>query len=985
MKANKFKIGLLSAAAVLGLGVFSSCSKDFQGDIDAINKRLDNLTAKFEDGTYVTKIEKTANGIKLYPSKGDPIEVTNGKDGRPGTIVKIGEDGFWYIDDHKTDYPAAGKQGPKGDPGAKGEPGAKGDPGAKGEPGAKGDPGAKGADGADGVYYVPGTMGNEKGFWVKVDPNTKPATRTITTDKWLPEGTISAVYENGVVTLMNVEGAKDGIVKLGQASGFQLKFIPSVVADEGGALPIVAVGGLSTPCENDVTAATRVMLRVSPSNVTVDQIKTDGIYVRYNNPTVLRSAKANPSAKFVSLKEGVLTVDISAQTKYINDEANKIDQIAVVVPMVNGAENESDWAKLDKSVISYADLHLAKKSNSILFPTTLDRAKTLAKTLDSRYTGAEDELRFSVVDLQYSETIDLNEQVTTLLKDKAFEGFDVYALSYAFDLKDGTKENKDITFKRGDNDTEQQAFINLDGSKISARVYGQSSNRAAVGRTPIVHVMLMSNDCVVRDAFIVINIVEQKIEPKPVDPINVVVKASDLSCDGFKYTTNAKWMNENIYHKANLPKEIFHSNFVWSQETTGVGTITQEPDPKDAESYVLVWTVTRDELIDALGNDDSVEISKTGHYKWNGNDIAVTFKTTINRPVFDLGKITRDNYWFNSFSYVRFNTLTPDLGSVDPTLCTFDTPFSNVFKSKKDAGKIVVDFGQVNDGAKVSFVFDKKQKQPTLKEAFGYTLAPNADGTQLLAVKEGMPSEVVATIVTDKKITFGDTEKVTNTYDYVVSYNENSKIGKQLLNASEENMMARIRIAAENECGVRMTVKGLKDGDSFLVHFLRPVSLDAETDKYLVDGKDFGEELTWLDINDIVRLYDWRNYVKTTKDYYFMPKHENYFKYYDIQSIKIDTKNIKPIGLKVGGKPETTIPENIIFKQTDDNETVEVVVNDQKVTKKFRFGRLTYRNNGSNIDEGFSIKVPVTVTYKWGEIKGEVIVPVKKTSELRSL
>ena len=971
MRTNKFKIGLLSVAAVLGLGVFSSCSKDFQGDIDAINQRLDNLTKKFDDGTYVTKIEKTANGIKLYPSKGDPIEVTNGKDGRPGTIVKIGEDGFWYIDDVKTDYPAVGKQGPQGKPGEAGPQGKPGEAGPQGKPGA------------DGVYYVPGTTGNEKGFWVKVDPNTKPATRTITTDKWLPAGTISAVYENGVVTLMNVEGAKDGIVKLGQASGFQLKFIPSVVADEGGALPIVAVGGLSTPCENDVTAATRVMLRVSPSNVTVDQIKTDGIYVRYNNPTVLRSAKANPSAKFVSLKDGVLTVDISAQTKYINDEANKIDQIAVVVPMVNGAENESDWAKLDKSVISYRDLHLAKKSNSKLFPTTLDRAKTLAKTLDSKYTGAEDELRFSVVDLQYSETIDLNEQVTTLLKDKVFEGFDVYALSYAFDLKDGTKENKDITFKRGDNDTEQQAFITLDGSKISARVYGQSSNRAAVGRTPIVHVMLMSNDCVVRDAFIVINIVEEKIEPKPVDPIDVVVKASDLSCDGFKYQTDAEWMNVKIYHKANLPKEIFHNNFVWSEETDGVGTITQEKDPEDAESYILVWTVTRDELIEALAEKDNVEISKTGHYKWNGNDIAVTFKTTINRPVFDLGKITRDNYWFDNFSYVRFNTLTPDLGSVDPTLCTFDTPFSNVFKSKEDAGKIVVDFGQVNDGAKVSFVFDKKQ--PTLAEAFGYTLKPSADGTQLLAVKEGEPTEVVATIVADKKITFGDTEKVTNTYDYVVSYNEDSEIGKKLLNASDENMKARIRIAAENECGVRMTVKGLKDGDSFLVHFLRPVSLDAETTKFFVDGKDFGEEFTWLDINDIVRLKDWRNYVKDTEEYYFMPKHENYFKYYDIQSIKIDTKNIKPIGLKVGGKPETTIPENIIFKQTDDNETVEVVINGEKVTKTFPYGRLTYRNNGSNIDEGFSIEVPVTVTYKWGKINGTVTVPVKKTSELRSL
>ena len=139
MKANKFKFGLLSAAAVLGLGVFTSCSKDFQGDIDGINNRIDKLTTTLDEvksglkaGKAIADVVASDNGVVIKMSDGKQYTITNGKDGKDGTVIKIGDDGFWYIDGVKTEYPAKGIKGDKGD---------KGDAGVAGPQGPKGDKG----------------------------------------------------------------------------------------------------------------------------------------------------------------------------------------------------------------------------------------------------------------------------------------------------------------------------------------------------------------------------------------------------------------------------------------------------------------------------------------------------------------------------------------------------------------------------------------------------------------------------------------------------------------------------------------------------------------------------------------------------------------------------------------------------------------------------------------------------------------------------
>ncbi|MBS9767211.1 MAG: hypothetical protein KGV44_06700 [Flavobacteriaceae bacterium] len=61
--------------------------------------------------------------------------------------------------------------------------------------------------------------------------------------------------------------------------------------------------------------------------------------------------------------------------------------------------------------------------------------------------------------------------------------------------------------------------------------------------------------------------------------------------------------------------------------------------------------------------------------------------------------------------------------------------------------------------------------------------------------------------------------------------------------------------------------------------------------------------------------------------------------------------------------------------------TIEINI-DNSDPANYPQGKLTYKNNGANINGEFYLYVPVTVTYKWGIItKGYVIVTVKPSKD----
>ena len=106
---------------VSSTGTFVSC-KDYDDDIDNINKeltdlksKLDALQAKVDAGKYVTNVTPTADGITITLSDGTSYPITNGKDGAPGATgaagdkVEINEDGFFVINGKTTEWKAVGK------------------------------------------------------------------------------------------------------------------------------------------------------------------------------------------------------------------------------------------------------------------------------------------------------------------------------------------------------------------------------------------------------------------------------------------------------------------------------------------------------------------------------------------------------------------------------------------------------------------------------------------------------------------------------------------------------------------------------------------------------------------------------------------------------------------------------------------------------------------------------------------------------------
>ncbi|MGI6573838.1 MAG: PL29 family lyase N-terminal domain-containing protein [Fermentimonas sp.] len=197
--------------AVLAMFVAFTACQDYDDDISSLESKIGNLQqtlneiqSKIDGGAVITNVTSTANGITITLSNGKSYNITNGKDGADGadgadgSVVTIGENGNWFIDGEDTGFASKGADG------------------------------ADGADGKDGVYYEP----NADGFWHKIDPNTVPATDTSTGITWLPEGTLTGVYNpaDGTVQLNNVKGV-EGPYILGAKVLTSLVFYPELYID----------------------------------------------------------------------------------------------------------------------------------------------------------------------------------------------------------------------------------------------------------------------------------------------------------------------------------------------------------------------------------------------------------------------------------------------------------------------------------------------------------------------------------------------------------------------------------------------------------------------------------------------------------------------------------------------------------------------------------------------------------------------------------
>lgn len=142
--------------------------------------------------------------------------------------------------------------------------------------------------------------------------------------------------------------------------------------------------------------------------------------------------------------------------------------------------------------------------------------------------------------------------------------------------------------------------------------------------------------------------------------------------------------------------------------------------------------------------------------------------------------------------------------------------------------------------------------------------------------------------------------------------------------------------------------------NEFDVKFLRPITVKADKMDNFKDGVDVGAEGSVIDVK--LAFTDWRNYA-------FVTTPINYYTYYGVKSITIDTDKAQTT---VNGKYEP-IPAGMKVEYSG--------VEDISAGK---FGKLTYINNKAEVGE-FDIKLPVAVEYAWGTVEFDIVCHVAKT------
>ena len=422
------------------------------------------MNAAVQGGAVIKSVTPITNGIKITLSNNQTYDVTNGATGpagAAGSVVTIGTNGNWFINGTDTGNPSKGATGPAGEDGE------------------------DGADGADGAYYYP----NADGFWHKVDV----AGDVATTQTWLPAGTITAVLENGVVTLYNVEGAT-GPVVLGKGELSGLLFAPDTMEDGVGVIDLGYINGILGTNTVKATFQTNQILnfRFNPSVPDLTEITWKYIA----NSVKFRSAPNTDNADLFTVssftdKNGWGEFGLKV-TNWAEPTTGDERVLALQASSVEGTDTKvvtSDYVKVVP----------------VEYTATISNAKLPAftdyRTASPAITDTHDhELLYTATDLELMDYVWATASLGTVKKTFEAYGFTDYKFEFS------TVANYDGL----DGVTNQNAFVTLEGSKLTV-----IQGTAAIDRRPLIKVTLKSslNDAILATGYIKFTIVRQATVP----------------------------------------------------------------------------------------------------------------------------------------------------------------------------------------------------------------------------------------------------------------------------------------------------------------------------------------------------------------------------------------------------------------------------------------------------------------------------------------
>ena len=402
MKRKYFSALLMGALTIASVSTFTSC-KDYDDDInnlqnqiDALSKTLSELQTKINDGSILKSVESDGNGgiIVTVTKNGTDTSYNikqgvQGAAGKDGDVWKIGENGYWYKNDTKTEYYALGTKGDKGDQGD------------------KGDKGEAGTAGKDGKYYVPNP--NTGTFWIYGDGD-KDAYDSKIVYTATNADVITAVWDNDNLTLTNVAGApgKKVVVSLSSAlkslvfdpdfyyAGIEAfdfatyKYNPATVkavdADGDYSKDAPTVAGDAFTYAPDLAAT----YFLNPSNAKMSNDAAKYSFIAYNKDYVSRAAADYGSTFKVESADLTTKGKVTVHAKYngnaIKDLANG-DKVTVLALQYTSGDSvvTSDFAAIKASTYDKLVLNNPTLQHVMLFLHTSIRQQRMLSITTHRF------------------------------------------------------------------------------------------------------------------------------------------------------------------------------------------------------------------------------------------------------------------------------------------------------------------------------------------------------------------------------------------------------------------------------------------------------------------------------------------------------------------------------------------------------------------------------------------------------------------------
>lgn len=1015
--------------------------KNLQAQIDSNKKTLDQINTLVTSGSVITNVEKTTTGdggIIITLSNGQSYTVSNGAKGANGkdaVIWTIGNDGYWYKDGVKTDYKAVGEKGEAGAAGAAGSAGAQGPAGKDGkyyvpnadgywyvvEDGVSTKTDVKWATGASGSLSV--TV-DEEG---NVQINGLEGEETVTL--WSSNAVRSIVFEKDNLGRVYVDGVP-GI----RVASFRYKALTSAQKEYRGE------NWYENGSQKVINPTTYASYHINPANANEKDLK-DLMFVikknaEYYNTRATASNDFNVTPEFESFVDGILTVKVNVtgtaatgsyisvaalQAKKANDEVVTSDYAAIYnydmdsLRFVNkkiadltsgnwpGTTIPYDTAHYRRMVINN-DVKYDKYHNDYIATNGPVRYMPL-RTIDAKVWDTQDGSDWDI-ELAYNDETgkDLNDYVIVhnfgndrICKN---EVADLEALGMT------VKYEVVANYILGNNNTNQKDFIDLNGSVIKAKVFG-TTGTAAIGRTPIIRASLMKGNDVVEVAYIKVKIVGEEVEPTP-DYITIDFGNIDFRCGGYvvdpdlggtALKTTVEQINVDLYNvlrEYGISREIFYRDYTadastFARSTSNIGLVTDIDDTHQTETtHLLMWEINENELWNNSNTDGGKEITHVIKYNnANGGSVSIKLVAKVNkyektrRPVSYINE-----YWNNAQTLTYFNVNVPTTPTdTNPFNCLFENDLNSPFKTYplgaiNSAGNAIDGIVEIDNTVDVvEYAFHSSMTSGV--KTFGgkqYSFTIDNIGTKPnRTYRLWSGGEVIATI---ENATWINTHG--NTIKNVLKLNKYSDIAKELLNTNEfkVNIMATGYVCNSPNRDVKVVFKGETgewNQDYYVAQFRRPIMIDSNPTKHFIDGVDFGQPGSYINIKDLINPYDWRG-----KPAYSFSAHPTYWKYYGIEDTYPNAAN--PEFVVTFDENDPTMSEiqlNGTFQEIPATIALKYVSSLAGVSEAAPYGFITYVNNGTSLLVDTQVRLRVVVRYGWGEFLTQwITVPVEHTVSL---